>query len=191
VSLNDRDSPRIGGSVSRAPVIVLIVGGVLAVSLVLIGAQLAAAPARLPAQATPGTPAAPREVNVILRDYRFDPTPLYLFRGETVRLNVLNGGMLQHELVLGGSAVQQAWADADARATPPAAFATAPPASVAPGTDGLRILLGSGQSSSVVYRVPADESLGLICHLPGHVEEGMVGEVVLLDPPTGARTPSR
>ena len=49
---------------------------------------------------------APRDVNVIMRDYHFDPTPLYLYAGETVRLNVFNGGMVEHELVLGDAAVQ-------------------------------------------------------------------------------------
>jgi uncharacterized cupredoxin-like copper-binding protein len=148
----------------------------------MLGASLAAAPPPTPGPGgTPGTVAAPRVLNVILRDYAFDPTPLYLYPGETVVINVVNGGMVEHELVLGDAAVQRAWALADAAATPPAPFATAPPASVAPGTGGIRVLLPSGGSSTVRYDVPADPGLQMLCHLPGHAEAGMVGEVVLIE----------
>jgi uncharacterized cupredoxin-like copper-binding protein len=167
--------------ISRAPVIVLIVGAVLAISLVLLGAALAGAPAPTPAaSAQPGTDAAPRDVNVIMRDYRFDPSPVYLFPGETIRLNVFNGGMVEHELVLGDATAQDAWSAADASATPPGFLATAPPASVAPGVGGLRIVLESGGSTSVVYHVPDSGGLAMMCHLPGHLERGMSTDVVLV-----------
>ena len=135
--------------------------------------------------ARPGTPDAPRDVTVIMRDYRFDPTPIVLVPGETVRLTVLNGGLVEHELTLGDEAVQAAWARADAAATPPAPFATPPPASVPPGTGGLRLLLGSGEQAEVAYSVPESGSLSLVCHLPGHVERGMTGAVELRDAPVG------
>lgn len=167
-------------TISRAPVLVLVVGLALAGALVLLGATMAGAPAPAPSIASPGIASAPRAVNVILRDYGFDPTPLYLVAGETVRLNIVNGGLVEHELVLGDAAVQQAWRAADAAATPPAPFATAPPASVAPGTGGLRVLLPSGGSGSLLYQVPIDAPLELFCHLPGHTEQGMIGEVVLI-----------
>ncbi|CAN5805549.1 hypothetical protein BH24CHL5_BH24CHL5_01370 [soil metagenome] len=167
--------------VSRAPVVVLIIGFALAVSLVLLGASLAEEPVAAPPIDQPGTSSRPREVNVILRDYAFNPTPLYLVAGETVRLNIVNGGLVEHEIVLGDEAVQRAWATADALATPPAPFATAPPASVAPDTGGVRVLLASGATTLVRYDVPqGDEPLEMYCHLPGHVEQGMVGQVVLL-----------
>lgn len=160
---------------------VLIVGAALAISLVLLGAAIAGAPGPTPAASTqPGTAASPREVNVIMRDYHFDPTPLYLYPGETVRMNVVNAGMIEHELVLGDAAVQQAWLEADALATPPAPFATAPPASVEPGVGGLRIFLASGASTSVVYEVPQTGGLQMLCHIPGHLEKGMAADVVLV-----------
>jgi uncharacterized cupredoxin-like copper-binding protein len=164
-------------NISRAPVYVVLLGLALAVALVLLGAQQAAAPAAAPDLSSPGTAAQPRQVNVIMRDYLFNPTPLYLVPGEVVELNVINGGLVAHELVLGGSEVQQAWAAAHAAATPPADFASPPPASVPPGTGGLRILLASGQSISQIYEVPSAEPLQMMCHLPGHVERGMVGRV--------------
>lgn len=159
----------------------LIVGAALAISLVLLGAALAGAPAPTPAPSTlPGTDAAPRDVNVIMRDYHFDPTPLYLYPGETIRLNVFNAGMVEHELVLGDAAVQQAWSNADALATPPGILATAPPASVDPSVGGLRIVLPSGGTTSVIYNVPLSGPLQMLCHLPGHLERGMATDVVLV-----------
>jgi uncharacterized cupredoxin-like copper-binding protein len=158
--------------------VVVVVGLGVALGLVLLGAALAAAPAPAPRIDGPGTGAAPRPVNVILREYRFDPTPLYLIPGETVRFTVVNGGMVEHELSLGDTTFQAAWAAADAAATPPGPFATAPPASVAPGLNGLRIVLGSGAQAVVDYVVPGTGTLELFCHLPGHAERGMVGQVV-------------
>jgi uncharacterized cupredoxin-like copper-binding protein len=114
-----------------------------------------------------------------MRDYLFDPTPLVLVAGETIRLTVFSAGMTAHEMVLGDAAVQAAWSAADAAATPPAPFTTAPPASVPPGTGGVRLLLVSGASATVDYTVPTTGELLLLCHLPGHIAQGMVGRVEL------------
>jgi uncharacterized cupredoxin-like copper-binding protein len=161
---------------------VVVAGLGLALGLVLLGAALAAAPAPAPRIDPPGTATSPRPINVILREYHFDPTPLYLVPGETVRLTVLNGGMIEHELALGDEAFQQAWAEADAAATPQVPFASAPPASVPPGVEGLRVVLGSGGQAVLDYVVPASGEVQLFCHLPGHAERGMVGEVVTVTP---------
>lgn len=149
--------------------------------LVLLGARMAAAPAPAPDLSRPGTPDQPREVNVILRDYVFNPGTLYLVAGETVQLNVINGGLVDHEFVLGDAGQQRAWAAANADATPPAAFATARPASVPPGTGGVRVLLAPGETESVTYEVPAGAELEVMCHLPGHTERGMIADVVLVE----------
>ena len=161
---------------------VVVVGLGVALGLVLLGAALAGAPAPVPRIDRPGTSESPRPVNVILREYRFDPTPLYLVPGETVRLNVFNGGMIEHELALGNAEFQRAWAAANAAATPAAPFASAPPASVGPGLTGLRLVLGSGGQEVVDYEVPVSGTLQLFCHLAGHAERGMVGEVVSATP---------
>ena len=160
----------------------VVVGLGAALGLVLLGAALAAAPAPAPLIDRPGTAESPRPVNVIMREYRFDPTPLYLVPGETVRLNVFNGGMIEHELALGDAAFQAAWSAANAAATPAGPFATPPPASVDPGVTGLRLVLGSGGQAVIDYAVPASGALELICHLPGHAERGMIGEVKVATP---------
>jgi len=128
-----------------------------------------------------GTAVEPRDVTVIMRDYRFDPTPVVLVPGETVRFTIFNGGLIAHDFVIGDEAVQRTWHAADAAATPPSLLATAPPASVPPDTGGLRVLLGSGQQVVVEYSVPVGQQLALLCHIPGHIEKGMVGAVELRD----------
>ncbi len=160
---------------------VVVVFAVVATALIFIGMQR-------PGEAPPdveitraGTADQPRDVTVIMRDYRFDPTPVVLVPGETVRFTVFNAGLEVHDLVIGDADVQLAWHAADAAATPPNILATAPPASVAPGTDGLRVFLRSGEQASVDYSVPDDEQLQLLCHIPGHIEKGMIGRVDLRD----------
>lgn len=164
----------------------VVAGGLLlAVALVLLGARLAGQPAPSPDLSQPGTAASPRPVNVILRDYAFNPTPLHLVAGETVRFELINAGLVAHEFALGDAHVQAAWALANALATPPAAFATPPPASVPPGTGGTRVLLQPGERASITFEVPVAQPAGglqLLCHLPGHVEQGMIGEVRLAEP---------
>jgi len=118
-------------------------------------------------------------VTVIMRDFRFDPTPIVLVPGETVRFTILNGGLVEHDFVIGDEAVQRAWAAADAAATPPSLLERAPPASVPPDTPGLRVLLGSGEQAVVEYQVPVAQQLTLLCQIPGHIEKGMVGAVEL------------
>ncbi len=53
------------------------------------------------------------------------------------------------------------------------------PASALVGTDGLRVLLASGAEAAAVYTVPEDGDLELVCHLPGHLAQGMVGRIEL------------
>jgi len=169
------------GPVSRAPVVVVLVFGGIATALVLLGMQRPGEPPPQIGIETAGTPARPRDVTVIMHDYRFDPTPVVLIPGETVRFTVINGGLVRHDMVVGDAAVQQAWHQADAAATPPVLFATAPPASVPATTGGLRVALDSGQQAVVEYLVPTDQVLALLCHIPGHIEKGMIGAVELRD----------
>lgn len=159
--------------------VVVIVFGVIATALVFIGMQRPGEPPPDVEIAQAGTADAPRDVVVIMRDYRFDPTPVVLVPGETVRFTVFNAGLEVHDFVIGDADVQRAWQKADAAATPPNLLATAPPASVPPGTGGLRVLLRSGEQATVDYTVPSDEDITILCHIPGHIEKGMVGAVDL------------
>lgn len=127
---------------------------------------------------TPGTSAAPREVNIVARDYAFVPATVDLVPGETVTLHVLNGGLVIHEAILGDLDSQLAWEGAEA------AFADPPPGPTPfvappPGFDGVRVVVESGQRVDVAWTVPAgaaaDPSGWFVgCHIPGHWEKGMV-----------------
>jgi uncharacterized cupredoxin-like copper-binding protein len=142
-------------------------------------------PASTPA-ITPGTPDQPRIVIIVAKDYEYVPPIVDLVPGETVRFQILNGGLVAHEVVLGGMSVQDAWDAAEA------VLANAPPGptpevSVAPDLAGLRVVVQSGQRTDVTWTVPADAAATpggwfVGCHLPGHWAEGMVVPVRFIGP---------
>src|SRR5207344_258109 len=103
----------------------------------------------------PGVASAPREVNLIAKDYSFLPDAIDLAPGETVLLHVINGGLEVHEAVIGNAAVQAAWEVAEAATvgTPPG---PTPVVSVPADVAGLRIVVHSGERVDVVWTVPAD-----------------------------------
>jgi uncharacterized cupredoxin-like copper-binding protein len=136
-----------------------------------------------PTPATPpivaGASQAPREVNLIAKDYSFLPETLDLVPGETVLLHVINGGLEIHEAIIGDEAVQDAWERAEG------AVAGAPPGptpvvSVPPDVSGLRIVVRSGERVDVTWTVPSGDAGGspppfiVGCHIPGHWERGML-----------------
>jgi FtsP/CotA-like multicopper oxidase with cupredoxin domain len=130
----------------------------------------------------PGTSGAPREVNIIARDYRFDPDPVDLAPGETVLLHLINGGLEVHEVVIGDDSVQAAWEAAEA-ATADAPPGPTPVVSVAPESAGLRVVLRSGERADVRWNVPpAPSPLVVGCHIPDHWAKGMRAAVRILGP---------
>ncbi len=176
----DDRSPSAPRSPSRAPVYLVMGGMALALVLVFLAAAVARRPAAAPPIERAGTPDAPRLVTIVMRDYVFVPGNVAVVPGETVRLSVLNGGLVPHELVLGDATFHAAWASADAAATPPAPFATPPPASVPSEATsrGVRLLLGSGAQETAAFVIPSGEvGLSIVCHLPGHEARGMVATV--------------
>ena len=132
---------------------------------------------------SPGTSAAPREVNIIARDWTFQPSVVDVVAGETVLLHVVNGGLDVHEVVIGDTATQDAWEVAEA------AVAGAPPGptpvvSVPPDQAGLRIVVASGQRADALWTVPSATGPALIvgCHIPGHWARGMQVPVRFIGP---------
>jgi uncharacterized cupredoxin-like copper-binding protein len=157
----------------RARPIAALAATLLSAAL-LVGCEAGPPPATPPIDA--GSSAAPREVNIILKDYVVLPDPVDLVPGETVLLHVVNGGLGIHEIVIGGSAVQDAWEAAEAAAAdaPPG---PTPVVSVAPDVVGVRAVVASGQRVDLVWTVPTDPAtvatLVLGCHIPGHWAKGM------------------
>jgi uncharacterized cupredoxin-like copper-binding protein len=142
---------------------------------VLVGACETGAPGTTP-PISPGTGGAPREVNLIARDYEFIPAVVELAPGETILLHVINGGLVIHEAIVGDAEVQDAWeaAEAAAAGAPPG---PTPVVTVPAGLEGLRVVVRSGERVDVRWTVPADPAvvgrLIIGCHIPGHWALGM------------------
>ncbi len=149
----------------------------------------------------PGTSAAPREVNIIARDYTYVPTRVDLVPGETVVFHVINGGLVLHEALLGTMDQQMAWEKAELVLVdaPPGPTPEVPPPA---GFTGTRMVVASGQRLDLTWTVPftaASDPGGWFvgCHIPGHWAKGMVVPVRLVDDkgnvlpvPGGAASPS-
>jgi uncharacterized cupredoxin-like copper-binding protein len=134
---------------------------------------------------SPGSSAAPREVNVVAREYGFAPDAVDLVPGETVLLHVINAGVAIHEAVIGEAAVQDAWEAAEAAAADPPPGPT-PVVSVPPDVAGVRIVVRSGERVDLVWTVPARAPESgpwfVGCHIPGHWALGMVVPVRFVGP---------
>jgi len=164
------DSPTVIRSHVLVPAFAL-----MGVALALVACDPAAAPPTPPI--SPGSSAAPREVNIIARDWSFQPATVDVVAGETVLLHVVNGGLTVHEAVVGDDAVQDAWEKAEAAAAVGAKPGPTPRVSLDPSVGGLRGVVGSGQRVDQLRKGPAEEPPGGLvvgCHIPGHWDRGMV-----------------
>ncbi len=134
---------------------------------------------------TPGTSDQPRAVIIIAKDYTYLPAIVDLVPGESVVLQVVNGGLIVHEVVIGTPSVQDAWEAAEA-ATIGAPPGPTPVVSVAPELGGLRVVVESGERVDVPWTVPDDATLTgpwlVGCHIPGHWAEGMVVPIRFVGP---------
>ncbi len=130
----------------------------------------------------PGTSGAPREVNIVMKDWVFLPATVDVVPGETVLLHVVNGGLIVHEAVIGNVSVQDAWEAAEGVAADPPPGPT-PVVSVPPDVAGIRVVVESGKRIDITWTVPADPAvvgaLLLGCHIPGHWAQGMRASIVV------------
>jgi uncharacterized cupredoxin-like copper-binding protein len=160
--------------------------GLLLVAALLGACQAGPPPATPPIN--PGTSAAPREVNIIAKDWHFLPDHVELVPGETVLFHFVNGGLDIHEFVIGDAAVQDAWERAEAATVghPPG---PTPFVSVAPELSGIRVVVESGKRVDLVWTVPSRAAgpsmsdLVVGCHIPGHWARGMVVPVTFVPSP--------
>jgi uncharacterized cupredoxin-like copper-binding protein len=145
-----------------------------------------AGPAVTPA-ITPGTADRPRAVVILAKDFAFIPPIVDLVPGETVVLQVINGGLVAHEAVVGTAPVQASWeaVEAPTASAPPG---PTPVLSVAPdiAAVGVRVFVGSGQRNDVRWVVPAvganDGAWSIGCHIPGHLAAGMIVPIRFVGP---------
>jgi uncharacterized cupredoxin-like copper-binding protein len=151
---------------------------------VIAGACGGAAPGATP-PITPGTGSAPRTVNIVARDYAYVPTTVDLVPGETVKFQVINGGLVVHEAIVADLEDQMAWEAAEAAVADPPPGPT-PFVADPPGFEGTRIVVESGQRLDVTWTVPPDAASAASgwfvgCHIPGHWAKGMVVPVRFVD----------
>jgi uncharacterized cupredoxin-like copper-binding protein len=143
-------------------------------------------PAATPA-ITPGTADHPRAVVILAKDFAFIPPIVDLVPGETVVFQVINGGLVAHEAVVGTGSVQAAWeaVEAPTASAPPG---PTPILSVAPdiAAAGVRVFVGSGRRNDVPWVVPTsglnDGSWSIACHIPGHLAAGMIVPIRFVGP---------
>lgn len=98
---------------------------------------------------------------------RFTPALLSVKRGETVRIKAVNKGQVLHELVLGTPAEIRHHAEA-MKKQPDMAHDAPSMVHVAPGKDG-----------AIVWQFTRAGEFEFACLLPGHLEAGMRGKVVV------------
>ena len=162
----------------RRGVVAVAIWSVLA--LILAACDAGAPPATPPIVA--GTSTSPREVNIVMKDWIFLPDPVDVVPGETVLLHVVNGGLEIHELVIGDTAVQDAWEAAEL-ATVNAPPGPTPAVSVPTDVAGIRVVVPSGGRVDVAWRIPATaagvDRLLLGCHIPSHWQKGMIARVIV------------
>lgn len=109
---------------------------------------------------------ATRTVTVDMLDtMRFSPSQITVRQGETVRLVIVNKGVLPHELVLGTKEELKAHAE-EMRKNPHGAHDDPGAARVEPG-----------QKKEIVWEFSKAGVVDFGCLLPGHFEAGMVGKV--------------
>lgn len=109
-------------------------------------------------------PAASGQRTVVLdiEHSRFSPQRLEFQRGETVRFVVTNGDPIDHELIIGDEDVQ----DIHEKGTEPHH-----------GAKNGEVSVPSGQTAETSYTFTETGTLIFGCHLPGHYDHGMRGEI--------------
>ena len=95
---------------------------------------------------------------------RFSFDRLKVRPGTTVRFEVRNTDPITHELIVGDDAVHRRHATGTEASHPPV-----------PG----EVSLGPHETGSTTYTFEQPGTVAFACHLPGHLDYGMRGEVVV------------
>lgn len=120
----------------------------------------------------PGNPAkVQRTIKVTTLDaMRFDPASITVKAGETIRFLVTNTGKIDHEFALGDAESQHEHAEM-MKKMPGMKHDEANAVTVAPG-----------QTKEIIWQFAKPGKVEVACHLPGHYEAGMKGDIVVEKP---------
>lgn len=105
---------------------------------------------------------AERTVTITLEHSRFDPARLRFTAGDTVRFIVRNSDPIDHELIIGGEAVQALHERGTERQH---------------GAEPGEVSVPAGESAETTYTFEEPGTLIFGCHLPGHYDFGMRGTI--------------
>lgn len=152
--------------------------GIIALSLVPVAALASGAPqemhdkmSSMAAQGIgkPGDAArVDRDVEIVMNDtMRFTPARIEVKKGQTIRFQVRNAGKIPHEMVIGSAQSLKEHA-AEMRKSPAAGHA-----------EPSMLTLEGGRSGALVWRFDKAGKVEFACLVPGHMEAGMVGEIVV------------
>ncbi|RTZ48107.1 hypothetical protein EKL30_03895 [Candidimonas sp. SYP-B2681] len=109
-----------------------------------------------------------RTIEVLMDDtMRFMPSDISVKVGETVQFSVRNVGRITHEMVIGSVSELMAHA-AEMRKSPGMIHMETNMISLAPGHRG-----------TLVWRFDKTGAVDFACLIPGHLEAGMVGRVIV------------
>ena len=106
----------------------------------------------------------PTDVTIDLRYSRFEPASVSVPAGVPITIVLRNGDPIDHEWIVGDVAVH----DRHRTGTEPAH-----------GTRPTEVTVQAGETriTTIVFETPG--VLRFVCHLPGHEEYGMTGEIVV------------
>lgn len=121
-----------------------------------------------------GGPAAPADADRVVAvttsdDLLFDPAEISVTKGETIEFEVSNPGTLGHEFVIGDDSFQATHADEMAGMED----------DMLPPDEIYAISIVSGETRSIAWTFSADGVVRYGCHVPGHYEAGMVGDIMV------------
>ncbi|MFN8050955.1 MAG: hypothetical protein U0Q22_05940 [Acidimicrobiales bacterium] len=158
----------------------VVVAVVLAVSVVTAGCADDGGSASQSPTTAVGSTTPSRLIEIVMRDYSFEPAALTARAGETVTLRFINKGTVRHEAVIGDEAVQIAHAQMMASMATTTVTAKLSAFHVGdlrahPGMNAPNVIsVEAGATGDVTYSLAKKAHLLIGCHEIGHYERGMV-----------------
>lgn len=104
-------------------------------------------------------------LTVTLTDFEFTPMDATVPAGETITLKLVNNGAVTHEWALLSEPVEAPFGDDDE------------------GKILFEAEVEAGQTNTVTFTAPAAAGeYEVVCAIPGHMEAGMVGKLLVVQP---------
>jgi uncharacterized cupredoxin-like copper-binding protein len=118
---------------------------------------------------------ASRTIRIIAEDIRFEPAAITVRVGETIAFEIVNQGQLEHEFVL-ADATAQAEHEKEMQE-----MARAMPGMSMDHRDPNAVSVKAGETKTLPWVFTKAGTLQYGCHVPGHFQAGMVGQVTVTE----------